>query len=251
MPKDKRLYMTFPNDFPEHPKIKPLSDAAFRVFVEMNGYSRTQDLDGRVPVPVAKAKWKARALTELQNNHPERPTLTVENGEFVIRDYAEHQQTKSARAELVARNKENGSKGGRPRKNNPEETQSVSEPKPNQKHSQSQSQRSELNLTDISEINESSQVSDGPVSAFDGLDDVVRQRSVRAGVGDLSAVRRRLADTTGEPVSWRGAVELVEAILSKAKRSVRDTDAYIATVCRNTPAEVQQAYFDLDIGGVA
>jgi hypothetical protein len=250
MPKDKRLYMTFPNDFPEHPKIKPLSDAAFRVFVEMNGYSRTQDLDGRVPVPVAKAKWKARALTELQNNHPERPTLTVEDGEFVIHNYAEHQQTKADRDEIATRSRTNGAKGGRPKKN-PEETHGVSNSEPNQNHSQSQSQRSELNLTDISEITESSQVSDGPVSAFDGLDDVVRQRSVRAGVGDLAAVRRRLQDTTDAPVSWRGAVELVEAILSKAKRSVRDTDAYIATVCRNTPAEVQQAYFDLDIGGVA
>jgi hypothetical protein len=250
MPKDKRLYMTFPNDFPEHPKIKPLSDAAFRVFVEMNGYSRTQDLDGRVPVPVAKAKWKAKALTELQNNHPERPTLTVVDGEFVIHNYAEHQQTKADREEAAVRSRTNGSKGGRPKKN-PEETQQVSEPKPNENHSQSQSQSSEINLTDISEITESSQVSDGSLSAFDGLNDVVRQRSVRAGVGDLSAVRRRLQDTTDAPVSWRGAVELVEAILSKAKRSVRDTDAYIATVCRNTPAEVQQAYFDLDIGGVA
>ncbi len=119
MPRDTRLYMTFPNDFPEHPKIRPLSDAAFRAFVEINGYSRRHDLDGRVPVKTARSMWKARALTELEQNHPERPTLTRDGDVYVIRDYAEHQQTKAARADLVSRNQENGRKGGRPVKVSP------------------------------------------------------------------------------------------------------------------------------------
>ena len=129
MPRDKRLYMTFPNDFPNHPKIMLLSDAAFRCFVEMNGYSRVQDLDGRIPVVIANHLWKQKPLVELMNNHPERPSLSIEGADYVIRDYAEHQQTRAQRQQVAEKNAANGAKGGRPKKN-PTETQSLSEQNP-------------------------------------------------------------------------------------------------------------------------
>jgi hypothetical protein len=113
MPKDQRLYMTFPIEMPEHPKIKPLSDAAFRVIIEINAYSRRLGLDGRIPVNVAKAMWRPRALAELESNHPERPTLTVEGDVYVIRDYAEHQLTTQAIEELREKRSESGRKGGK------------------------------------------------------------------------------------------------------------------------------------------
>ena len=82
-----------------------------------------------------------------------------------------------------------------------------------------------------------------------GLDAVITAaRSI--GVNDIEALRVILATTTEQPVSTRGALELVRAIASKAKRDIRNVDAYIATTCRRSAAEVQQAYFDLDIGGI-
>ena len=97
MPKDQRLYMTFPNDFWMHPKIAPLSTEAKWTFVEMNGYSRMQDLDGRIPAPMATRLWAAEVLAELVGSHLERPIVVLEDGVYVIRDYARHQQTTADR----------------------------------------------------------------------------------------------------------------------------------------------------------
>ena len=132
MPRDARLYMTFPNDFWQHPKFAIVSDAALRTFVEMNGYSRIYNLDGNIPIVTARKMWKARAIDELLSNHPERPTLTVDGDMYVIRDYAEHQETSESIAARQERNRSNGSRGGRPRNPvaNPNETDSVSKTKP-------------------------------------------------------------------------------------------------------------------------
>lgn len=113
MPRDQRLYMTFPIDFWMHPKIEPLSDAAFRVFVEMNGYSRMQLLDGRIPKAYADRKWRKRALGELCSNHPERPSLTVDGSDYVIWNYAEHQSTAADIEGLRAKRAAAGAAGGR------------------------------------------------------------------------------------------------------------------------------------------
>lgn len=104
MPRDQRLYMTFPIDFWKHEKVRRLSDAAFRAFVEANGHSRIRESDGVLEAPDAEFIWDASALQELCKSHPTRPLLYSE-GEgdarvYVIRDYAEHQFTKSDRDEL-------------------------------------------------------------------------------------------------------------------------------------------------------
>lgn len=112
MPRDRRLYMTFPIDFDEHPKVAPLSDAAFRTFVEMNAYSRRHDLDGRIPARAARSKWKPRALAELVASHPERPLVLLDDSEYVIRDYSEHQFTTADLSNLHERRAEAGAKGG-------------------------------------------------------------------------------------------------------------------------------------------
>lgn len=111
MPRDRRLYMTFPIDFYEHPKVAPLSDAAFRAFVEMNGYSRRHELDGRIPVKAARLKWKARALAELVDSHPERPLVVLDGDDYVIRDYKEHQFTADDLEALREKRSQAGAKG--------------------------------------------------------------------------------------------------------------------------------------------
>jgi len=64
-------------------------------------------------------------------------------------------------------------------------------------------------------------------------------------------VAEMLVRAVKQPMTLAGAVELARAFLSKAKGEVGDVDAYLATVCRKTPSEVEAAYFDLDIAGVA
>jgi hypothetical protein len=93
--------MTFPNNFWTHHKVEPLSDAAFRAFVEMNGYSRIHDLDGIVPAKYADHKWKPVILEELVESDPERPLVLRGDGVYIIRDYAEHQQTTAERQKIT------------------------------------------------------------------------------------------------------------------------------------------------------
>ena len=101
MPRDQRLFMTFPIDFWTHPKVSRLSDAAFRAFVEANGHSRMRETDGVLEADDAEFLWKPEVLAELVASHPSRPLMVrLESGEYLLRDYAEHQFTKADRDAL-------------------------------------------------------------------------------------------------------------------------------------------------------
>lgn len=108
MPRDRRLYMTFPNDFWTHPKVSRLSDAAFRAFVEANGHSRMRESDGVIEEEDAHFMWKPEVLDELVKSHPTRPLLIREDDRYLLRDYAEHQLTKADREDLAAKRKAAG-----------------------------------------------------------------------------------------------------------------------------------------------
>ena len=104
-------------------------------------------------------------------------------------------------------------------------------------------------LTDITPDPLSSPVGDGPGSGLDA-GEVVQQKAKRAGIKSLAKVRAQLADVVGD-ITPSGAVELVDAITKKAKGEIKSVDAYVATVCRNSPQEVLWDYEHLDIGAVA
>lgn len=107
MPRDSRLYMTFPIDFWTHPKVARLSDAAFRAFVESNGHSRMRETDGVLEPDDAEFLWKPEVLEELARSHPLRPLMfRDDSGNYVLRDYAEHQFTKADRDDLSQKRKE-------------------------------------------------------------------------------------------------------------------------------------------------
>jgi hypothetical protein len=97
MPKDKRLYVHFDIGMDEHPKVMPLSDAAFRAMVEATLYSRRQLTDGFLATRIAERKWGADVIAELSSNDPERPTWRphVKDGVdgYLIHDFDEHQTT--------------------------------------------------------------------------------------------------------------------------------------------------------------
>lgn len=100
MPKDQRLYMTFPNDFHRHPKVSRLSVEARWAFVEMNGEARLADNDGVFSAEDAEFMWSPDVLAALCGSHPTRPLIARDGDTYVIRDYAEHQQTKAEREAL-------------------------------------------------------------------------------------------------------------------------------------------------------
>lgn len=111
MPRDKRLWMTFPIDMHRHPKITRLPVTARWAFFEMNGEARMQDNDGIFPAVEAEHEWGKKILDQLVSSHPTRPLVTREGDEYRIRDYAEHQQTKADRDELTEKRAEAGKAG--------------------------------------------------------------------------------------------------------------------------------------------
>lgn len=111
MPRDSRLYMTFPIDFWTHPKVSRLSDAAFRAFVESNGQSRMRETDGMLEPDDAEFLWRPEVLAELCASHPSRPLMMRDDaGNYILRDYAEHQFTKADRDELTQKRKDAAAK---------------------------------------------------------------------------------------------------------------------------------------------
>lgn len=64
---DHRTFVRIDDGYPEHPKVLPLSDAAFRAHVESICWCSRQDgrTNGRIPKAVARKKFRAKAITEL------------------------------------------------------------------------------------------------------------------------------------------------------------------------------------------
>lgn len=115
MAKDQRLYGKFTLNFPNHPKIAILSDAAFRCLVEATLWSREQERDGWLARRYAVARWGLEALQELCQNDAEKPSLVEGLDGFdgwYIHDYDEHQETKADVEARRERNRINGQKGG-------------------------------------------------------------------------------------------------------------------------------------------
>lgn len=122
---------------PNHPKIAPLTDKAFRALVEMICYSAQYELDGMVPVNLARRMWAEEVLEELTSNDPAAPSLTVDGDMYLIHGYTDMQETRADNEARREASRVNGRKGGRPKtqkkpRPNLDLTQGVSESKPSQ-----------------------------------------------------------------------------------------------------------------------
>ena len=122
--KQGELFARMSLDYADHPKIAALSDGAFRAHVEMILWSRKYLTDGRIPKRFANRFGNpagnpvgSSPLDELLANDDRSPSLIeLEDGDYMLHDYADHQET---RADVEARrlvNAENGRRGGRPPK---------------------------------------------------------------------------------------------------------------------------------------
>jgi hypothetical protein len=192
-------------------------------------------------------------LTEA--DHP----LPLPAGSVVVHDYLEYNPSRKVvianrEAERVrkashrdSRRSSGGSPTGTPDVRDSESGHPVPDPVPSP-------------LTDVTHPPGSSPVTDVSAEGLDrALVDLVEEKKSRAleqaariGVKDLWALHGLLETASGLGMTPRGAVDLIEAILLKARdENVRDVDAYVATVCRNTPEKVREAYNAYDIGAVA
>jgi len=243
MVRDKRLFMTFPIDFPEHPKVKPLSVHAKWAFVEMNGYSRRYNLDGRIPKKTALANWSAKILAELVASHPDRPLVLLDGDTYVLRDYAEHQETTETIEARRVTGYLNGVKGGRPRKQNPKETQRVSRSSTAGDPEQNQSQSPESELEDKTDQTHDSEVHHVIPARADLTDsEFLAESASRLGIKRLSRVLLAFESVVGRidgPQAVAVAVDVAGAVLGLATDHVRWPEAYLERTAKDSPETVR------------
>ena len=110
--KNKSLFGKFTHDFPDHPKVMPLSDAAFRCLVEATLWSCRQQTDGFLARRYAVARWSADALAELCSNDPTNPSLVESDEGWFIRDFTHYQESRDEIEARRERNKLAGQRGG-------------------------------------------------------------------------------------------------------------------------------------------
>lgn len=232
MPRDKRLWMTFPIDFWQHPKIAPLSDASFRVFVEINGYSRTHNLDGRVPMKVAHKLWDQDAIAELLRNHEHRPSLSIDGDVYVIWNYSEHQETKATIEAREAKNRANGAKGGRPSKTQTEpnrnpvgfDSETQTEPNANPNRTQPKAESESESEIETSRLSQSGQET-LPAEPADKTDQLIPAL--------ISEIRHELGidATTDEARHW------ARYVIGHAKTPPRNPKSYLLASLYNSRDE--------------
>lgn len=109
---DGRIWAKFTLDFADSPKIAALSDSAFRTIVEMILYSRRLLTDGVVRSDVAERRWSSDSLTELLTNDSRNPSLKKQDGNYIIHDFLEEQDSREEVESRKRRNQANGRLGG-------------------------------------------------------------------------------------------------------------------------------------------
>jgi len=113
---DDRLFAPFPIEMDEHPKIAPLSDAAFRALFEATFYSRRMLSDGFLDERIVLKRWGRDVADELSSNDPERPSWVRVDGPkpgWQIHDFEKHHPLRADIEALKTSRSEAGKRGGR------------------------------------------------------------------------------------------------------------------------------------------
>jgi len=255
MPRDRRLYMTFPIDFPDHPKVKPLTPLAKWTFVEMNAYSRRLGLDGRIPATVANLMWGKKPLADLIASHAERPLILFEGDEYIIRDYSEHQFTSEDLEDLHEKRSRAGAMGGKAKA---EAKQTASKPlasatangyqtaskslangKQNLAGSESRSE-SELETekkTDSAHPFPVRLVGDAPADATD--EEFIQSEAIKLGIKNLSRIVKAFERVLGS-ITEAQAIDYTRSVIDLSTTHVKAVEAYIEAACINSPEQIRQ-----------
>ena len=102
---DDRTYIRVHDGIEDHPKIAPLSDAAFRLLVTTWGWCSRHRTDGRVPPEV----WKKRGTKRSRGELEVAGLAEVHDGHVEMHDYLEHQRSSA----LIEEKKEAKRRGAR------------------------------------------------------------------------------------------------------------------------------------------
>ncbi|WP_309668689.1 hypothetical protein [Microbacterium sp. SORGH_AS_0454] len=243
--------MTFPIDFHRHPKMTRLAPEVRWTFVEMNGEARIADNDGAFTHEDAEFAWPIDHLAALASSHPTRPLVIRTDTHYVIREFGEHQETRASREERQARNQANGAKGGRPRK----KTQSVPSGLPPGTDSQANETQQKAESESESESEDyyspsKSQSLDNrarvSTDAFE-VSEVTQAMAARAGIRDLHAIAKAVAERTGIRVDPFGTMTLATHLLDKAKTYPQSPDRYVLGSIAKSPAEIQRFLYDANL----
>lgn len=62
---DHRTFVRLDEGYDEHPKVMPLTDAAFRAHIEAILWASRNEAKWRIPVAVAAKKWRPKVIREL------------------------------------------------------------------------------------------------------------------------------------------------------------------------------------------
>lgn len=111
--KDARLFAPFPIEMDEHPKIAPLSDAAFRALFEGTFYARRMLSDGFLDERIVLKRWGQAVADELSSNDRDRPSWVRVEGGWQIHDFEKHHPLRSEIEEKRAKVSEARSRAGK------------------------------------------------------------------------------------------------------------------------------------------
>lgn len=239
MPRDSRLYMTFPIDFWMHPKVSRLSDAAFRAFVESNGHSRMRETDGVLEADDAEFLWSVEALAELVKSHPLRPLMIRnEGGDYVLRDYAEHQFTKADRDELTEKRARAGRASADKRRTSAEHVLSTTEHESTRKESGS-------GTGDFYATSQSQSLPKRASVSTDSIEvsEMTRRLASQKGITSLRSVVDAVIRHTGKQVTADQAFQLSTWLLEKAPTWPDSPQRYVTGSIKRSPFEIEQ-YLD-------
>lgn len=239
--KDERLYMTFPNDFHRHPKVERLPVEVRWTFVEMVGEARIEDNDGRFPTEDAEFMWPKAHLDALVGSHPTRPLVVRDGSDYVLREYAKHQQTRAEREDLRRKRAEAGAKGGRS-KGRASAKQVLGDSQADgskPKHSQSQSQSHQTSTY----VSESQSLDNRAREETDELSPVQQSMAARAGI-DVERIRGKVYDQLGIRLALVNALALGNHIIGKRATPPDKPTPYVLSSITRNPAEIQKHIYD-------
>jgi hypothetical protein len=251
MPRDKRLFMTFPIDMHRHPKMLRLPPEVRWTFVEMNGEARLAGNDGVFAAEDAEFMWPREHLDALVASHPTRPLVLRQGDTYVIREFAEHQQTVAEIERLAEVSRQNGAKGGRPRKNpagtqpKPKQVSSGTQREPTGTQAKAESESESESEDPTTYVSESSHVPAARDATDSELSAVGKRMAGQAGLMDVAEIVRVIRERTQRVVEPDRAVTVARWLIDKARdpNGPRAPQAYVLTCIRDSPFEVQK-YID-------
>ena len=101
-------YIAVDDEMPEHEKIEPLSDAAFRLLVETWCYCSKRENDGRMTAAVWHKRGRPTIRKELE---AAGMVVRLEDGKYEAHDYLDMQRSAAEASDLRAKKSTAGKLG--------------------------------------------------------------------------------------------------------------------------------------------